>query len=78
MSKRKSLYRVETYQDGEHQGYRYFKSKKAANAWLDELVEYAGHDLDNYLNAIDEAPAPRTIAELVDLLNRWGGHRDNG
>lgn len=65
------IYRVTFFDpdDNEHQGYEYFKSKLEAI----DRIELAKKE--NQRARIDDwAPAPKTRADLVDMLDDWAGH----
>jgi hypothetical protein len=53
----------------EHDGYRYYGTKREA----DEAVRR-----DSLATVKDTSVVPVTKAGVIALLNRWGGHPDNG
>lgn len=57
-------------------GYDYFGSKADAVAHRRELHETRGIPLEDI--TIESMPTPKTKAEIIALLNKWGGHPDNG
>ncbi len=84
------IYRLGIGDDGdEHLGYRYFASKAAAIKGRSEAMKEFGvgrcavHDIDDGVFrfdnfTIDTAETPKTKSDIIALLNRWGGHPDNG
>lgn len=59
--------------DGEHCGYEYASSREEAC----EVVRSADEEgLDAVID--DKAPVPKNAQQVVDLLERWGSHPNNG
>jgi len=68
------IYRVSfADQDREHQGYGYYGSKAEAGQEIREHVRQGG-----VAHLKEGRTTPKTKQEVLDLLNRWGGHNDNG
>lgn len=61
-----------------HCGYEFFTSKGLAQRALAMWKRECAADGDIGDGTIDEAQTPKTKAEMMALLRRWGGHCDNG
>lgn len=56
-------------------GFSYVESRREAEqALADWKRQYPEHSTAE----IESAPTPKTKAEMIALLNRWGAHADNG
>jgi hypothetical protein len=68
------IYRVSfSDQYGEHEGFGYYGSKAKANQEIREHVRQGGK-----AHLEEGRTTPKTKQEVLDLLNRWGGHSANG
>lgn len=71
------VYRVHLYDDADGSaGYAYFGSRRAAYA---RLIEWRNEAPGSRMTAdIKAEPTPASKAGWLDLMERWGGHPDNG
>lgn len=61
---------------GEHGGSTFFATKREADRYAQAMREDIGQGVEHV--EVETAKAPRTKRDLVDLLNVWATHPDNG
>lgn len=70
------LYRVHYFSDyGQSAGFEFFRTKREANA---ALIRFLDPDDDSRSGKIGEVEFAPTKAGVLDLLNRYADHPDNG
>jgi hypothetical protein len=71
------IYRVDFWDDCESsQGYEYFGDKKSAEKVKNKYNNESG--FNDRKATIDLHETPKTKQEMIQLLNMWAGHPDNG
>ena len=71
------IYRVSFRNFEGHQGYEYCMNRKDADQAVKDFEADNENDSDKSTD-IQELETPKTKEEIVNFLNRWGSHNDNG